>query len=88
MGAAVKVEQADLRRVVFDCPWTGHAYGEGGVTVRNSTRPDIVGMQCVKCGALIYEQVKTRVPAAPSPLVDPSGAPAPVLVTAAREDGN
>jgi hypothetical protein len=91
MGAAMKVEQPDLRSVQWDCPWTGHAYGEGGVEVRNSTRPDIVGMQCVKCGALIYERVKARVPVADplsgAPLlVGPSGAP--VLVTAAREGGD
>lgn len=81
-----------MRQVMWDCPWEGHAYGEGGVMVRNSTRPDIVGMQCVKCGALIYEQVKVPVPLPASipplgpTLVDPSGAP--VLVTAARDDGN
>lgn len=75
----MKVEQPDLRRVKFDCPWTGHAYGEGGIEVRNSKRSDIVGMQCVKCGALVYERVKPPTPTpAPSPsgLVGPGGAPA------------
>jgi hypothetical protein len=73
----MKVDQPNLREVRFDCPWVGHAYAPDGLRVVNSRRPELVGMQCVKCGCLIYERRRV------GPIVGPGGealvqaAPAP-----------
>lgn len=53
----MKVDQTNLREVVFDCPWVGHLR-DPGFMLRNTADPRILGLRCLKCGALIYEFVE------------------------------
>ena len=67
----MKVTQPDMRSVAFDCPWTGHV-ADPGFTLRNKLVPNLVGLRCVKCGALVYETV-----AVASAIVGADGEPLP-----------
>ena len=49
----MKIEQPNLRDVMWDCPWVGHLYDDR-FALRNSSAPNVIGMRCVKCGCLIY----------------------------------
>jgi hypothetical protein len=52
--------------VRFDCPWTGHV-ADPRLRIRNSQMPNLIGVRCVKCGALIYEFIEA------SAIVGPGG---------------
>lgn len=69
----MKVEQPDLRRVEFDCPWTGHLLADF-FQVRNPAMPSFVGRICVKCNAMIWVME-------PSPIVGPGGEALPAAVS-------
>lgn len=49
----MKIEQPNMREVMWDCPWTGHLYDDR-FALRNSAVPNVLGLRCVKCGCLIY----------------------------------
>lgn len=49
----LRVDQPNMREVVFDCPWTGHLFDDV-LVVRNSAVPNLIGRRCAKCGCLIY----------------------------------
>lgn len=50
-----KVEQTNMREVVFDCPWTGHLVSDEMVSLRKDI--PFVGRLCVKCGAMVYQRI-------------------------------
>jgi uncharacterized Zn finger protein len=49
----MKVDTTNMREVVFDCPWVGHLE-DPAFRLINTATPNVIGLRCAKCGALIY----------------------------------
>jgi hypothetical protein len=67
------VDKTNLRDVLFDCPWSGHL-ADPDFRLVNAAAPSVLGLRCVKCGALIYvmrEQASALVGADGAPIDAP-----------------
>ncbi len=65
----MKVDQTNLREVVFDCPWTGHVSTDELIHRVKGTPYE--GRPCIKCGAMVYRKKEASMIAVPSGLVKP-----------------
>lgn len=63
---AARILEKPNAAVAFDCPWVGHTPDQG-FRLTNRMAPQLVGLRCVKCGALVYEYLPA------SPIVAPDG---------------
>lgn len=63
----MRVDQPNLREVVFDCPWNGHTLTNLLQAYPKGTPIPLVGKLCIKCHAMVYEKLET------SPIVAPDG---------------
>ena len=48
----MRVNQPNVRLVVFDCPWNGHLLSD--LLVAMPKNVPMVGRVCVKCGSMVY----------------------------------
>ncbi len=65
----MKVDQTNLREVVFDCPWTGHVSTDELIHQVKGTPYE--GRPCIKCGAMVYRKKEASMIAVPPGLVKP-----------------
>ncbi len=63
----MKVNQTNLREVVFDCPWTGHVSTDELIHHVKGTPYE--GRPYIKCGAMVYRKKEAPMIATPPGLL-------------------